>query len=187
MPIIKLTGVYTDKLGQSAAKRIEGTRIDNGAEWSKKFFADNKELMFQLEEFGVGDIINVKVQQGKNPMHWNIIGFYAVDEEYANKIKGTGAPTGNPTAKRRSSSPSPSPSKSSSSGMSKEEWAEKDRATQVRIAKAVAIKLACDNSKVGTAPEKLIEEANAYIPWLLDSSDPVPSVTGDDPLDPPVD
>jgi hypothetical protein len=54
-----------------------------------------------------------------------------------------------------------------SSTMSKEEWAAKDKATKESIARAVAIKLACDNTKVGTLPSVMVEQAVEYLPFLM--------------------
>jgi len=88
MPIIKYTGLYNDMLGSKQAKRIEGTKIDDGSEWSKKFFADDKELRTQLDDFGVGDTINVKMKQSGK--FWNIAAFEEASAELIDKVKGSG-------------------------------------------------------------------------------------------------
>lgn len=178
MPKIRLTGVYDDKLGSQNAKRVEGTRIDNGEEWSKKFFANNKKLREELDDFGVGD--NVDVQMKKENKFWNINGFGEIDDELAQRIAGSGGSEYKPKKNTGSSSTG------TSSGLTKEEWAEKDRLTQIRIAKAVALKAAIDNTKVGTSFETLLSLADTLVPWLLDSVIQTNKQKTKDPLDPPV-
>lgn len=152
---------WNAKLGAHDAVEIKGTRVDNGEEWSKKIFANNGEFLKILSEFGSGDNVNFVMK--KEGRFWNIDTISAATEEQVNKAKNAGATSydANPKATNYKA-----PAKSDK--MTKEDWAEKDRITSLRIAKSVAIKLACDNSKVGTKPEALIYEAEKYVPWLLD-------------------
>lgn len=57
--LIKLEAVKDSMLGKAKAKEVIGTRLDNGEEWKKKFFSNNKELSDQLAEFPKGGIVNV--------------------------------------------------------------------------------------------------------------------------------
>ena len=86
--LIKLTGINDAMLGTFEAKEVTGTRIDNGEDWGKRFFANNRKLADELSEFGVGDNINVKmVQDGK---HWNIAGFSEASEGMVDKVRAGG-------------------------------------------------------------------------------------------------
>ena len=191
MPKIKLTGVYSDKLGSQDAKRVEGTRIDNGDEWSKKFFANNRELRTQLDDFGVGD--NVDVQMVQDGKFWNIAAFNEIDPALVEQIAGQGnkydggggKPDGSPSTGPSVRSTATAGPSGSSDKMSKAEWAEKDKQTKLAIARAVAIKLAMDNTKVGTKPDTVIEEAFAYLPYLLGETVGGTDGEGGNPLDPP--
>ena len=86
--LIKLTGIHDDKLGSKDAKRIEGKRIDNDEMWERKIFSDAKDLRGQLEEFGIGEIINVK--QVRNGKWWNISGFEKPTAELIERVKDMG-------------------------------------------------------------------------------------------------
>ena len=185
--ILKLTGVYDDNLGTQAAKRIEGTRVDNGEEYSKKFFANDKALRTQLDEFGVGDVVNVKmVKDGK---FWNIGSFSVPSPESVETAKKNGKYGGisNPqTAGGGSPATTSGGGAPASDKMSKAEWAAKDRAKEESIARAVAIKLAMDNTKVGTNPAAVIAEAYSYLPYLLGETVGTTDTEDNDPLDPDV-
>lgn len=87
--LIKLTGIHDDMLGSKSAKRIEGKRVDNDEVWERKIFADDKNLRGQLEEFGIGEIINVK--QVRNGKWWNISGFEKPTAELIEKVKLDGS------------------------------------------------------------------------------------------------
>ena len=86
--LIKLTGIHDDQLGTKEAKRIEGKRIDNDEVWERKIFANDKILRGQLEEFGIGEVINVK--QVRNGKWWNISGFEKPTAELIQKVKDEG-------------------------------------------------------------------------------------------------
>lgn len=183
MPKIKLTGVYPDKLGTQEAKRVEGTRIDNGETWSKKFFANNRELRTQLDDFGVGD--NVDVQMVQDGKFWNIAGFAEIDpalvEQIANKGNTyDGGKKANPTGGSSTNRSNPTTTGGGSDKMSKAEWAAKDRAKELSIARAVALKAAVDNTKIGASVESIVGLAKEFVPYLLDEEN-----LGADPLDPP--
>lgn len=193
--LIHITELNDAKLGKFDAKQIEGTRIDNGEPWGKKFFANNRKLADELAEFGVGDNVNVKmVQEGK---HWNIAGFTEVSEAMIEKVKaGGGGYKGGDTNTKPAAG---GYTKASTGGgkakggdsMSKAEWAAKDRATKVSIARAVALKCAIDfiGGKAKMDEDKLVASAAKFMPFLLDEApkvDESPFVGGDDGLTPPV-
>ena len=66
-----------------------------------------------------------------------------------------------------------------SNGLTKEEWAEKDRLTNIRIAKAVAIKVAAVAGK--TTPKAIMDLADKLLPYLMNTD----VGEKEDPLDPP--
>lgn len=185
MPIIKYTGLYNDMLGSKQAKRIEGDRVDNGESWSKKFFADAKDLRMQLDEFGVGDIVNVKMR--KDGKFWNIDAFEEAAPELVDKIKDTGG-NAYPTKARKGSSDLSSSSSGTTTGgessdkMTKAEWAEKDRKAKIGMSIHNSIAAASHVCKTGTSPEALVEYAKKLLPYLMLTELPD---SGDDPLDPP--
>ena len=86
--LIKLTGIHDDKLGSKDAKRIEGKRIDNDEVWERKIFADAKDLRGQLEQFGIGEVVNIK--QVKSGKWWNISAFEKPTAELIEKVKSEG-------------------------------------------------------------------------------------------------
>ena len=86
--LIKLTGIHDDKLGSKDAKRIEGKRIDNDEVWERKIFADDKNLRGQLDEFGIGEVVNIK--QVKSGKWWNISAFEKPTAELIEKVKSEG-------------------------------------------------------------------------------------------------
>jgi hypothetical protein len=77
--IIKLTAINDTKLGKSPAKEVVGTKIQDGAPWKKAFFANQKELRDALEDFEVGDIVNVVMEQKGD--YWNISDFKEASDD----------------------------------------------------------------------------------------------------------
>ena len=181
--IIKLTDIDTnEKIGAGDAVKITGDRIDGEGEWSRKIFSDNRELRQQLNQFGIGDNVEVSlVQKGK---FWNITSLSAPSKELVDKVKSGGG-------FRSSGGSSPveaythAPNKKVNSGaMSKEEWAAKDIKTQASIARAVALKAAiefCVAVKPKTTEEILINTAKKFMPFLM-GEETMPA----DALEPPV-
>jgi hypothetical protein len=180
--ILKITSITDDKLGNSDAKMIKGTRADNGEEWSKKFFADNKELRSQLDEFGVGEFVKIKLKQNpKNKNWWDIQGFSAASPEEVKAIEGKGK-SGSPSGNRGFTSGG-----GTRSSLTKEEWAEKDRKAKIGMSIHNAVAAASRVAKAGTSAEALIEYAKELLPFLMLDELPGQGIEGDDPLAPPVD
>jgi hypothetical protein len=167
---IKLTKIDRDAdMAGYDAIEVFGTKLEDGSEWSKPFFANNNELINELDNFSVGEEVNVVMEQNKK--FWNIVGFKemtAQDRENLNKPRGSG----NSKAKGGSGS---------SGGMTKAEWAEKDRVTAARIARAVALKAAVDNLKEGATVNTIFKRADEFLNYLEDAG----TVKTEDPLDPP--
>ena len=168
--IIKLTAVNDCMIGgKFPGKEIEGVRIDNGERWGKNFFADKRELRNQLEEFGLGDVLNIKlVQDGK---FWNIESITEASEALIQKAQEYGAKagtTGPPTeAKGKAYTSTSATSTKGSDKMSKAEWAEKDRKAKIGYSIHNSIAAAAQVNKVGTSPEKLVEYATKLLPYLM--------------------
>lgn len=107
--LIKITEIDKNaELGSYDATMVTGTRIDNGNEWSKKFFSNNQELTNALDEFGVGETVNIRMAKGKgtdrngNP-NWNIVGFEEASDTLVDSVRGRD--TSNPTGSGASGSP----------------------------------------------------------------------------------
>ena len=81
MPIVKLTSIKDAKLGSKAAKEIVGEKVGTNEEWKKSFFANQKELRDQLENFEVGDYVNVVMEQTSDGKYWNIKEFKDVSDD----------------------------------------------------------------------------------------------------------
>jgi hypothetical protein len=177
--IIKITEINRNaKLGTYDAVEVRGTKLD-GRDWFRKYFADNQELNDQLGYFGVGETINVGLEQkGKN---WNIISFgEATQKEIDAELKKQEEYKNRGTSHGSSTGATSSGSSGKGSSLSKAEWAEKDRVTAISIAKAVGIKAAARAGK--TTAKSMIKLADELLPYLLDTS---PFTSDNDPLDPP--
>jgi len=166
-------------MGGYDAIEVTGKRLDNGKTWSKPFFANNSDLENKLNDFTVGEDVNVVMEQGKkNPKFWNIVDFKEVSEDEREMAKtpydpsSSGKKTGSGTSKRSGGDDK----------MSKAEWAEKDRLTNIRIAKAVALKAAVDAGK--STPKAIMDMADKLIPYLMDTNLLIAGKDGD-PLSPP--
>jgi hypothetical protein len=83
-----LTGIYDDEIGTHAAKRVEGTNLNTGEPWDRKIFANAKDLREQLDAFGIGDNMNVKME--KNGKYWNVKGFEAASDALVEKANSGG-------------------------------------------------------------------------------------------------
>jgi hypothetical protein len=178
---IKLTKIDNDaEISGYDAIEVTGKQLDNGKTWSKSFFANNGNLVGALDEFGVGEDVNVVME--KKGKFWNIKDFKEMTDADYEQVGGGGS-------KKRSTGGSGKGSTGSlakSDGMSKEEWAEKDRITRMSIAKSVALKEAVNNLKEGATAAAVLKRANEYLPYLLDLDDS-PFVEAKDALDPPED
>lgn len=196
--LIKITSINDAKMGNFDAKEIVGNKIEDGTEWRKSFFANNRKLGNELEEFGVGDNCNVKMKQNeKNPKFWDIIGFEEVSEAMLEKVRaGGGGYKATSAGVTKSGEVSEAMLKkvmaggggykAKTSSLTKEEWAAKEAKKSAEIARAVALKAAIDfvGGKAKMTEEKLVESAKKFMPFLLGNESPFKE-DGDDGLTPP--
>jgi hypothetical protein len=180
--IIKITAIRNSKLGKHDAKEVVGEKTD-GQEWTKKFFANNDDLQDELREFGIGDMVNVKLE--KDGKFWNIKGFSEVtQEDLADEAERKEKFGGNKTY-------APSSPSAKSSGYSKGGWNGRTGAAYDRSA---AIYLAFDimkSTKSAAELKKIIlldiielaEEINKYIHEGTNAS--TEFLNAGDPLAPP--
>jgi hypothetical protein len=173
----------TSKAGKKyKVVEVTGNKWYTEEEWSTNIFKNKTDLLEMLEEFGPGDVANFKfVKDGKWPELSEIVEPSKEDLDNAKEQAEGGG--------YKKSTQSRSMGKSKSSGLTKEEWAAKDKAKEESIARAVAIKLANDNTKVGTKPETMIEMAVEFLPFLLGEDEALfdAPASPEDALDPPVD
>ena len=166
--LIKLKGVHDDKLGSKDAKRIEGTRVDNGEVWERKIFADARDLRGQLEKFGMGEIVNIKqVQNGK---WWNISGFEKPTEELIQKVKSGGSFGGG--------SQKSAPTKSTWNGRTGEAY---DRSAAIYLALDFLKHTKMDSETLEILPQDLYALADEVFNYIHSGVNPTV-----DPLEPPV-
>jgi hypothetical protein len=158
---------------------IHGTKLEDGSPWKSGNIFDNKHMQGVLNKcrtLQLGDKINI--EHVKNGRFWNISDVVHLTEQEAQNAENYSAPkngAGTPRGK-------------ASGGLSKEEWAEKDRVTSLRIAKSVGAKLAVEAGK--KTVKTITTFAEEILPWLLDTtpvstSTPVAAEGSDDTLNPP--
>jgi hypothetical protein len=159
----------TSKAGKKyKVVEVTGNKWHTEEEWATGIFKNMTDLLEMLEEFGPGDVANFKFDtSGKWPELESITEptqkelDHAVEQaENSDSYKPKGGSKGG----RKSTGGTAS---KGSSTMSKEEWAAKDKATKESIARAVAVKLAMDNTKVGTFPSVVVEQAMEFLPFLM--------------------
>jgi len=160
------------------AYTMYGSKIEDGTEWKSGNIFDNKfntDIIKKLRRLEAGDKVDVK--HTKNGKFWNVSDIVPLSEEEAVPYEG------NPTKKSSGGTRSQGAGAGGTSDkMSKAEWAAKDRATKESIARAVALKVANDNTKVGSTANAIMKNAKEFLPYLLDEED----FAGDaqeDPLD----
>jgi hypothetical protein len=183
--IIRLNKITPDKIAdQYPAVHIWGTRIDNGEEWDKMFFENNQKLQEQLSEFGIGDVINVRmVQKGKN---WNIVSLEEADPDMVEAIKGRGSDPigGSPGAKPNATNVQKNSGRSSWNGRTGEAY---DRSASVYLAfdmiKATRTEAALHKFADEELAKMIIDWAEVLNDYIHDGVNHY-AVT-DDPLDPP--
>ena len=187
MSVIRIESIYDEQRVAKSGKKygvtvVTGTRYGTDEKWEQPIFSNNKKILQQLAEFGKGDVANFKYEE--NGKFHDLVTIEVPSKELISKID-TGevstASKGGGGGKRSSNV-----SNTGSDKMSKGEWAEKDRLTIIRIAKAVALKAAVDNTKLGITPSALISMAEELIPWLMDTSITSNIDTGEDALSPPI-
>lgn len=171
---IKITKIDRDAdIGGYDAIEVTGKKLDDGKSWNKSFFANNDDLVSALDDFGIGEEVNVVME--KKGKFWNIKDFTEMTPDDYEQVGGGGKSSG---GKKGSTSGGKKPA---SSGMSKEEWAEKDRKTAHRIAKSVALKGAIENLKEGATVKAIFKRADELLEYLEGT------VAEEDPLDADVD
>lgn len=188
MPVITITKIADRTKTSAKGKRykvvtVEGTKYGTDEAWSTDIFKNKTDLLAELENFGPGETANFKFV--KNGNFWDLNEIMEPTEENLEYAKENAT---NPTPRKSTANPggrSGSGGKSSS-GLSKAEWAEKDRLTNIRISKAVALKAAVENTKMGTSADTIIKHAEEFILWLLDTDGDSVTVDPEDALAPPV-
>lgn len=177
MPVIKVESIGKVQKGKARLTEVTGTKIDGSGDWKGSFYSSDTQLQEELSEFGKGDTVNVRMEKNARG-YWDVKHFEEADADLIEKIKGKGS--GSP---KQYGGGSQSHVVAKSGGMSKEEWAAKDKATKESIARAVAVKLANDNTKLGTKTSAIIDMATEFLPFLLDEEEDLNADA--DPLDPP--
>jgi len=178
----------TSKAGKKyKVVEVTGNKWHTEEEWTTNIFKNKTDLLEMLEEFGPGDVANFKfVKDGQWPELNEIVEPTKAELDNAVEQAENGGNYKKGGSGGRSMGKS-SKSTGGGSGMSKEEWAAKDRKTQHSIARAVAIKLAMDNTKLGATPTSIIKQAVKYMPFLLGEDEILFDKVADpeDALDPP--
>jgi hypothetical protein len=155
--IIKYKGMEDDMLGNHDAKKIMGTKVDDGEDWEKKIFANSKQLRDQLDKFGIGDYVVVKqVKQGK---FWNITAFEAASPALVESAKNSGGytkPSGGGDYKKTYTK--------------KEPWVA-DPNKDGAIARAVALKAAVEIATPKATVPAIIKNAKLFEVYLMDKKD----------------
>jgi len=160
---------------------VVGNKWATDEEWTTNIFKNKTEILAMLDEFAPGDVANFKFDtSGKFPE------LATIEEPTKENLEYAEEQVANPTSQKKTTGGTGG-GKSGGSAMSKGEWAEKDRLTNIRIAKAVALKAAIDNRKEGTALKTIIKMAEEIVPWLLDTDINGMGSDPEDALDPPVD
>jgi hypothetical protein len=182
----------TSKAGKKyKVVEVTGNKWHTEEEWTTGIFKNMTDLLEMLEEFGPGDVANFKFDtSGKWPELMDIEEPTEEDLKHAveqAENSDSYKPKGGSGGGRKSTGGASS--KSTSSSMSKEEWAAKDQATKESIARAVAVKLAMDNTKVGATPTSIIKMAVKFLPFLMGEDEILFDRVTDpeDALDPPTD
>lgn len=196
MPVITISSIKDQtKTSKKGAKYkvtvLEGTKLGTEDHWSTDIFKNNTKVLEDLDEFGPGEVVNVKFK--KSGDFFDIVAIEEPTEENLEYAKREASDVSKSTGGAKKSFGG-----KKSSGMSKEEWAEKDRLTNIRISKAVALKAAIDNTKVGTKAKTIMAMADELLPYLLNEKVPTKKdktakesidevFSDDDGLDPIVD
>jgi len=196
MSVIKINSIYEEqRIAKASGKPykvtvVTGTRYGSDETWEQPIFANNKRLLQQLAEFGKGDVANFKYEE--NGKFHDLVSIEIPDKALIDKIDSGDIDTPAKSqggGNQNSSYSGYKQGTGTSNKMSKAEWAEKDRLTIIRIAKAVALKAAIDNTKIGTKAETVCAHAEEFLSYLMSTNIGTTSigVDKDDPLDPPTD
>jgi hypothetical protein len=172
MPVVKIESIKdrtrTSKKGKKyKVVEVQGTKYGTDENWSTDIFKNQEDLLESLEEFGPGELVNFKFT--KNGNFYDLTELSEPDAEMLEKIDA-----GEFDAPKKTTGGT---RKGGGSTMSKEEWAEKDRLTNIRIAKAVALKAAIDMGKKTT--KTILAQAEEFLPYLLTTDDDVPFDTSE--------
>lgn len=177
----------TSKAGKKyKVVEVTGNKWHTEEEWTTNIFKNKTDLLEMLDEFGPGDTANFKFDtSSKWPELMEIVEptKEALDNAVEQAENGGNFKKGGSGGGRKTTG-----GKATSSTMSKQEWAAKDEATKQSIARAVAIKLAMDNTKLGATPASIIKQAVKYMPFLLGEDEILFDKMTDpeDALDPPM-
>jgi hypothetical protein len=199
MGVIRISAIYDEQRtargsGKPYSVRVvEGKKAGSDKDWMQPIFMNNKFLLDKLNQFGKGEYANFVYEKNtKNGRDvFDLVDIREPDPEYVEKLESGEVVDSRVKTSSGGSGKSSSANKGGSS-LTKEEWAEKDRAKNMGIAKAVALKAAVELSagkKGSVTTDELIDVANAFLPYLLDTEPlaeaPPWDTDGDDPLAPP--
>jgi hypothetical protein len=193
MPVIQISKIAdrtkTSKNGKKyKVVTVEGTKYGSEEAWTTDIFKNKTDLLDMLEEFGPGDTANFKFVKDGNFYELNEISEPTEENlEYAASQNQEGNKGSNPPKKK--STTGGSRQSATSEKMSKAEWAKKDADTKSSIARAVALKLAMENTGLKTKTDVLVKMAAEYIPFLMGEDEILFEGFKDpeDALDPPTD
>lgn len=177
--LIKITNINKNEtLGEYPAVMITGERVDGKGEWSKKFFDNNQTLMSELEEFGIGETVNVRMTKGRGTdksgrPFWNIAGF---EEASADLIASVSGGPANPSGGSPKSSGAGGYTKSSWNGRTGEAY---DRSASVYLAWDIVKTISTDAELKKDAWALTLDLANEINNYIHNGDD------GSDPLSPP--
>lgn len=179
--IIKYTGSFDDKLGSQDAIRITGVKVDNGEEWEKKIFANNRDLREALEDIGEGEFVNITMTQ--KGQYWNVTGIAIASDALvqAAKEKGSFSAGSTPNQKTTGSMGAPSGKSSTWNGRTGEAY---DRSASVYLSFDILKSTMTDAAlkKLGAdgATAAVMNTADQLFDYIHSNINPF-----EDPLSPP--
>lgn len=179
----------TSKAGKKyQVVEVTGNKWASEEEWKTDIFKNKTDLLDMLDEFGPGDVANFKfVKDGKWPDLNEICEPTKEELDKAQETHDNGGYKPSGGGRTSGKKAGGNAGGGGSSSMSKAEWAAKDAAKENSIARAVSLKLAMENTKVGATPASIIKQAVKYMPFLLGEDEILFDKVKDpeDALDPP--
>lgn len=189
---LKLTSVKDGKIANKwPAIFVKGTKLDNGEEWEKAFFANQQDLSDKIKNFDMGEEINVIMEQkGKN---WNIIDFKAMGQGDYDKIEskgnGGGYAKGKPSVNGGGSAPAAAAATTTKSTWGGRTGEAYDRSSAIYLAMDVLKTVKSEAQLRKTSPAALVAEltnlAEPIYRYIHDGSVLAGGTDKGDALEPP--
>lgn len=179
MPLIKVESIGKVQKGRARLTEVHGEKLDGSGPWKGSFYSSDSDLSNQLNEFGKGDVCNVKMAQNSKG-YWDVKCFEEASDDLIAKVQGAGS--GKPNSYGSGSTGSSGKSGSTWNGRTGDAY---DRSSAIYLALDFLKSVLTDAKLKKLTEAELIDSAEIFNAYIHDGKTEEPINNSDDALEPP--